>query len=141
MVSSTTLVQVVFLFAALICPSTAAPVFHNDPPLLVWPPPVKNGTLPENDDFYKAPPGFEKAAAGTILRSRRVPGSITIENSIPINVQAAWQLQYRTQNSVGNPEASIVTVLVPHNAKPGNVFMYAYYTVCTLHLSEKKGHH
>jgi hypothetical protein len=137
MASRVIFARVVFLLAALIiCFSTAAPVVRDEPPPLVWPPLVKNGTLPEKDDFYKAPPGFEKAAAGTILRSRRVPGTISIENNIPLNVQAAWQLQYRTQNSVGQPDTSIVTVLVPHNAKPGNLFMYAYYTVCTLYLDE-----
>jgi hypothetical protein len=120
-----------FLLALLSGLSIAAPLTNGEPASAAWPPPVKNGTLPENDEFYKPPPGFEKAAAGTILRFRQVPGTVAIDNKIKLNVKAAWQLQYRTQNSVGNPEASIVTVLVPFNARPGNVFMYSHYTVRT----------
>jgi hypothetical protein len=133
-----TFLRLMLLLAALLWLSIAAPLSHGEPSPVVWPPPVINSTLPDNDEFYKAPPGFEKAAAGTILRFRRVPGTLTLDNNITVNVQAAWQLQYRTQNSVGQPEASIVTVLVPYNARPGNVFMYSYFTVCFLLLGKNK---
>jgi hypothetical protein len=140
MASMATFSRFMFLLAFLLCLSVAVPLQQEELPTIVWPPPVKNGTLPEKDDFYKAPAGFEKAAAGTILRYRRVPGTLAMDNNITVNVQAAWQLQYRTQNSVGDPEASIVTVLVPRNHRPGNLFMYAYYTVCSLHLRLENQH-
>jgi hypothetical protein len=134
-----TLLRLVFLLGALVCLSTAAPLTQVEANPPVWPPPVKNGTLPEKDEFYKAPPGFEKAAPGTILRSRRVPGTLSLDNnSTTVNVQSAWQLQYRTQNSVGTPQASVVTVLIPYNARPGNLHMYSWYTVRTLQLRGKK---
>jgi hypothetical protein len=132
MASTATILRLLSLLAALTLLSTAAPLNQDVTPAPVWPPPLINGTLPENDEFYKAPPGFEKAAPGSILRYRRVPGSLTVDNNVTVNVQASWQLQYRTQNSVGAPEASIVTVLIPHNPRSENLFMYSYYTVCNL---------
>jgi hypothetical protein len=140
MASTPSILRPLFLLAALALLSTAAPFNQNEPPVPVWPPPIINGTIPEKDEFYKAPLGFEKAAAGSILRYRRVPGSLTIDNNVTVNVQSAWQLQYRTQNSVGNPEASIVTVIVPHNPRSENLFMYSYYTVCTLRPPVGRNH-
>lgn len=81
------------------------------------------------DAFYKAPRGFESAKPGTILNYRRVPNPITIDNINPINLQGAWQLLYRTQNSVGEPIATVVTVLVPFNAKSGNLFAESFFAV------------
>jgi hypothetical protein len=85
---------------------------------------------PNEDDFYKPPPGFESKAHGSILRYRPVPNPISLDNKTAMYLKAAWQIQYRTQNSVGEPEAAIVTVLVPHNAKPQHLFTYHYISVC-----------
>ncbi|KAF2398657.1 LIP-domain-containing protein [Trichodelitschia bisporula] len=87
-----------------------------------------NIVLPENDTFYTAPSGFEKTAPGTILRSRPVPNPLTINNKDAINVKGAWQIQYRTQNSVGEPEAAVMTVLEPYNAKKNSLLVYHYFT-------------
>jgi hypothetical protein len=84
---------------------------------------------PEIDGFYKPPPGYESAALGSILRHRPVPRPISLDNATPVKVEAAWQLLYRTQNAVGDPEATVVTVLVPHNAKKNNLFVYSYFSV------------
>lgn len=84
---------------------------------------------PEIDDFYKPPSGFESTALGSILRHRPVPRPISLDNKTPVKVEAAWQLLYRTQNAVGDPEATVVTVLVPHNAKKNNLFVYSYFSV------------
>jgi hypothetical protein len=81
------------------------------------------------DSFYKAPLGFERAAPGSILNYRPVPRPIAYTDATPIRPKAAWQIQYRTQNSVGEPEASVVTVLEPFNAKPGNLFAEAFLVV------------
>jgi hypothetical protein len=81
------------------------------------------------DWFYKAPVGFEKAAPGSILRYRRVPRPISLTSITPILPKGAWQIQYRTQNSLGEPEASIVTVLEPFNAKRGNLFAQGFFVV------------
>jgi hypothetical protein len=104
-------------------PQVQKPTWSSSPENLQAP------LLPEFDPFYRAPPGYEKAAPGSILRYRPVPSAITLNNVTPIRPKAAWQLQYRTQNSVGDPSVSIVTVLVPFNAKPNHLFTQAYFTV------------
>jgi hypothetical protein len=87
------------------------------------------------DSFYRPPPGFEKTSPGTILRHRRVPRPISLTNVTPIRPKGAWQIQYRTQNSVGEPEANVMTVLEPWNAKPGNLFVEGFFVV-SLQLSD-----
>jgi hypothetical protein len=92
--------------------------------------------IPPNEDaFYKPPQGYESAALGSILRYRPIPNPFSFNNKTGINLKSAWQIQYRTQNSVGQPEASIVTILVPYNPKPQHLFAYAYITVCVSYHS------
>jgi hypothetical protein len=50
------------------------------------------------------------------------------DNTPPINLKGAYQLLCRTQNSVGQPEATVITVLVPYNAKPSNLFALSFFT-------------
>jgi hypothetical protein len=85
--------------------------------------------LPLEDPFLKPPAGFEKAPPGSILRYRSVTQKIKLLSFIPLNVFEAWQILYRTQNSVGEPEATIVTLLVPFNKKSDNLFSLSYFTV------------
>jgi hypothetical protein len=86
---------------------------------------------PETDDFYKPSAGFEKAALGTILKYRPVPNPLKIEKSLgPLKLASAWQILYRTQNSRDQPEAAVLTLLVPYNAKKGNLFSLSYFDVC-----------
>lgn len=93
--------------------------------------------LPEQDVFYDPPPGFEKTSPGTILKHRPVPNPLTLDNVNPIKPKAAWQLLYRTQNSVGKPSASIVTVIEPWNAKPNHHFAYSFFSVLLLSINSK----
>src|ERR1700760_572878 len=86
-----------------------------------------NISLPDNDQFYAAPPGFEAAELGSILRYRRAPRPISLDNNTPIKPKDAWQIQFRTQNSLGEPEAGVVTVLVPYQAQSSNLFVEAYF--------------
>jgi hypothetical protein len=85
--------------------------------------------LPDNDPFYEAPPGIASAKLGAVLRTRRVPNAITFDNKKAINIKDAWQILYRTQNSLGVPEANVVTVLVPWKPKKDHHFNMAYFTV------------
>jgi hypothetical protein len=90
-----------------------------------------NLVLPDDDPFYKAPPGIESAKPGAVLRTRRVPNAITFDNKKALNIKDAWQILYRSQDSQGHPEANVVTVLVPYKPKKDNHFSMAYFTVRT----------
>jgi hypothetical protein len=115
---------------ALLCLANAAPVAQDNPTSII----LGTVTPPDKDEFYRAPSGFEKAPLGAILKQRPTPNPIAVDNKTPINLKAAWQILYRTQNSVGKAEATVVTVLVPHNARPSNLMVYSYWTVCVYPL-------
>jgi hypothetical protein len=125
-----------FLTVALSCLSTTSALDirkHDDHSQLLARQVGKGATpkllLPDEDSFYRPPMGFESAKLGEILNHRKVPRPIAFNNKDPIDIKAAWQIQYRTQNSVGDPEANIVTVLVPHKPKPKHLFSLSYFSV------------
>ncbi len=72
--------------------------------------------LPSDDPFYQAPPGYQHAQPGTVLRSREV--ELAFLGLIPQPVKAV-QLLYRTMNMNGEPEATATTVIVPAELAPG----------------------
>ena len=80
-------------------------------------------TKPSNDPFYNPPKGFEKAAVGDILQSRETPKSIT-GRFAPLKIQNSWQLLVRSEDSFGNPNAIVTTVIQPFNADPSKVASY-----------------
>ena len=84
--------------------------------------------LPNNDEWYLAPDNVADLNPGDIIKWRNVPSAISLDNVSPIRVFAAYQIQYRTTNSVGEPMASVVTALIPHNASPDHLFAYAYFS-------------
>jgi hypothetical protein len=85
--------------------------------------------LPDDDQFYKPKPGFESAKLGAILKHRAVPNPITLDNKNGLKLKDAWQILYRTQNSAGEPEATVVTVLVPFKAKADKLFSLQFFSV------------
>ncbi|CAX40803.1 secretory lipase precursor, putative [Candida dubliniensis CD36] len=91
----------------------AAPIYAG----LIFP------TKPSKDPFYNAPEGFEKAAVGDILQSRVTPKSIT-GGFIPLKIQNSWQLLVRSEDSFGNPNVIVTTVMEPFNADPSKVASY-----------------
>src|ERR1700712_5880298 len=70
----------------------------------------------EMDSFYEAPNGFEKEALGAILKYRKTPRPIGI-NDTAVEVGDAWQVLYRTQDAEGQPEATVLTILKPKQPK------------------------
>lgn len=117
--------KLILILTALVCLAAAVPLNQG----ANAPPPVGKLKFPSEDDFYSAPPGYQNATLGSILRHRRVPNPVAMDNKIPLQVKDAFQIQYRSQSSTGEPEAAIVTVLVPYNARAENLFVYSYYTV------------
>lgn len=79
---------------------------------------------PTEDPFYTPPSGYESSAPGTILRSRNVPYPLALLNLVSINIQGAYQLLYRTTDSLGNPEATVTTVIVPYNPDTTKLLSY-----------------
>jgi hypothetical protein len=80
--------------------------------------------LPSDDPFYTPPAGYESSAPGAILRSRNVPNSLAISSIIPITVKGAYQLLYRTTDSLGNASSAVTTVIVPNNADTSKLLSY-----------------
>lgn len=80
--------------------------------------------LPSDDPFYTPPAGYESSAPGTILRSRNVPNALAIGSILPVNVQGAYQLLYRSTDSLGNPQATVTTIIVPYDADPNKLLSY-----------------
>ncbi|KUJ18453.1 lipase [Mollisia scopiformis] len=68
---------------------------------------------PSKDPWYTAPPNFEDAAPGTILRLRVAPGNIP---SVIANCSQAYHLLYRTTNALYQPSWAMTTLYVPLSA-------------------------
>jgi alpha-beta hydrolase superfamily lysophospholipase len=73
---------------------------------------------PEEDSFYRPPPGYQGANPGDLLRSRSV--ELGFLGVIPQRVRAA-QLLYRSTDLHGNPEVAVTTVLLPEQRDPWSV--------------------
>lgn len=98
---------------------------------------ANDGTLvpvPNEDPFYTPPAGFEDLPPGSIIRSRPLPGHITLDNATPLHPEAAWQILYRSQDSVGVPEATVVTIIKPYNADPTKLMAFGFFSVSGLRL-------
>ncbi|WP_435135909.1 lipase family protein [Actinacidiphila sp. bgisy144] len=74
-------------------------------------------TVPDQDPFYAAPAGIASYPAGAIVDSRAVPDVNLFGISVPVN---AWQISYRTNDSHGQPELAVTTLVVPKAAWTGS---------------------
>jgi alpha-beta hydrolase superfamily lysophospholipase len=72
--------------------------------------------VPDDDPFYEAPPGYQQAKPGELLRSRDV--ELGFLGVIPQHVRAT-QLLYRTTNLHGDAEVAVTTVLLPERRNSG----------------------
>ncbi|KAI8081466.1 secretory lipase family protein [Halteromyces radiatus] len=82
--------------------------------------------LPSMDPFYILPSGYERTKPGTILRSRKLPRHP--EQTLPAfpqNIRGAYQLLYRTTDALGQPTATVTTLMIPFNANPRKLVTYA----------------
>jgi hypothetical protein len=80
-------------------------------------------TAPSQDAFYAAPAALGSAAPGAVLKTRTV--DITVAGlALPVS---ATQVLYRTQNQLGEPTATVATIVQP--AVPvGPVKLLSYQT-------------
>ncbi|TQV99025.1 secretory lipase [Cordyceps javanica] len=79
---------------------------------------------PSDDPFYHVPEGLEEIAPGAVLKHRPPPAKIAAFGFDPLNLDATYQILYRTTDSLGNATATVLTVLVPHNADMSKVLSY-----------------
>jgi hypothetical protein len=84
--------------------------------------------MPADDEWYRPPVGFQSTPLGTILKYRETRG-ISLDNKKSVKVVGSWQLLFRTQDSVGEPEATVVSVSVPFNADKKKLFLYHWFAV------------
>ncbi|PHH60869.1 hypothetical protein CDD81_1074 [Ophiocordyceps australis] len=103
------------LLAIVTIASAASP-----PQLQARAPPV----LPSQDSFYTVPDDIENFEPGAIIRHRLPPAPIAAFTISPVNLQASHQILYRTTDSLGNATATVLSVLVPHNADLSKVLSY-----------------
>jgi hypothetical protein len=119
------------ILKALIRATAVSAIFSlvSSIPFVSRAPPGSRLGIEFDDDFYNAPAGFEKQPLGSIIRHRPVPKPLVLNGTVINLVDQAWQLLYRTQNSVGAPEAAIMTIIKPKNAKRDHLFSESYFTV------------
>lgn len=136
LISTAVLFKVLELFniAHINAPNSQSTPINPNPTSINEQPPGWNKTVEStypslHDPFYDDPPGFENAELGAILKHRPVPRNITFDNESPVVVKSATQIQYRTQNAMGEPVTSITTLLEPFNSRPDTLFSLAYFTV------------
>lgn len=81
-------------------------------------------TPPSEDSFYSVPDNINQNSPGAILKHRTPPHAISALGVAPVNLQASHQILYRTTDSLDAATATVLTVLVPHNADFGKVLSY-----------------
>ncbi|KAI5956981.1 hypothetical protein KGF54_000600 [Candida jiufengensis] len=78
---------------------------------------------PSEDDFYIAPDDIENYKLGDIIRYRNTPAQLR-GIIFPINIKNSWQLLIRSEDSFGNPNAFVSTIMEPYDADPNKVISY-----------------
>lgn len=95
--------------------------------LLVWALAVSakyvKPTPPTEDDFYVTPENITSYKNGEIIASRPAPAMIR-SIYFPADVKNAWQLKVRSEDSHGNAQAVVTTILEPYDANPKEVLAY-----------------
>lgn len=78
---------------------------------------------PSEDPFYSAPSNLSSYSLGEIIRSRVSPG--TVQGLT--DVKTSYELLYRTNDALDNPEATVTLVVVPDNADFSKLLSYQVY--------------
>lgn len=72
--------------------------------------------LPSDDPFYAVPHDIDSFLPGQIIKYREPPSEISSYGWVPAHLSKAYQILYRTTNSLQQPTATVLTVLVPPDA-------------------------
>lgn len=79
---------------------------------------------PSRDEFYTPSPGFEYATPGTILKIRPTPRAVRNLLFFHVPLKNSWQVLVRSQDSFGEPNAIVTTILEPMNSNPSKILSY-----------------
>lgn len=74
------------------------------------------GLLPSDDPFYAVPHDIDSFLPGEIIDFREPPSEISSYGWVPTHLKKAYQILYRTTNSLQQPTATVLTVLIPPDA-------------------------
>lgn len=74
------------------------------------------GLLPSDDPFYAVPHDIDSFLPGEIIDHREPPSEISAYGWVPTQLKQAYQILYRTTNSLQQPTATVLTVLIPPDA-------------------------
>uniref|UniRef100_A0A0L0NY35 Triacylglycerol lipase n=1 Tax=Candidozyma auris TaxID=498019 RepID=A0A0L0NY35_CANAR len=78
---------------------------------------------PSDDSFYEVPQNISGYKNGDIINVRNTP--VQVRSLIfPMNVKNSWQVLIRSEDTFGNPNAFVATILEPYNAIPSKVWSY-----------------
>lgn len=80
-------------------------------------------TIPSKDDFYKPPKGFESQPNGSILKLRKTPFPLR-SVILKVDIEESWQILVRSEDSFGEPNAVVATIMKPYNADPSKMLSY-----------------
>lgn len=73
--------------------------------------------LPSDDPFYAVPRNIDSFLPGEIIAYREPPSEISAYGWIPTHLKKAYQILYRTTDSLEQPTATVLTVLIPPDAE------------------------
>lgn len=76
----------------------------------------QGGLLPSDDPFYAVPSNIASFLPGEIINHREPPSEISSYGWVPTHLKKAYQILYRTTNSLQQPTATVLTVLIPPDA-------------------------
>ena len=79
---------------------------------------------PTQDSFYQVPDDVQQFAPGTIFKYRKPPAPMAAFGLDPLKLQNTWQILYRTNDNFNKATATVLTVLVPHNADFSKILSY-----------------
>ncbi|KJZ73170.1 hypothetical protein HIM_07367 [Hirsutella minnesotensis 3608] len=87
---------------------------------------IRRLVSPRNDPFYEIPENVTDVPPGTVLKHRKPPMPISDFGVAPINLKDTHQILYKTTDSLNASTATVLTVLIPHNADMNKVLSYQF---------------
>lgn len=78
---------------------------------------------PSEDPFYTPPQNYSEYKLGEVIKKRKSPHKLR-SVYLSLNVKNAWQMMYRTSDTLGKPTYAITTLIEPYNANSTRLVQY-----------------